>query len=113
MEQCEKAIMETDQTSRKGQVKGTYPKIPYDLPKSDQSAQQRCPDVLCEYATRGTDQTSGKRQVKGTCRLTCLNVLKVPSSDFPMPPLVRKSEQGDLSNVSEMASKRDITEYTR
>jgi hypothetical protein len=33
MEQCEKAIMETDQTSRKGQVKGTYPNILDDLLK--------------------------------------------------------------------------------
>jgi hypothetical protein len=51
-------------------------------------------------------------QVKGTCPMTCLRVLKAPSSDVYMPPIVRKGDQGDWSNVSEMVSKRDMPENT-
>jgi hypothetical protein len=58
-------------------------------------APKRFADAPCEYATRETDQTSRKRQAKGTYPMTCLKVLKAPSSDVYLPPIVRKGDQRD------------------
>ncbi len=64
MEQCEKAIMETDQTSREGQVKGTNPNILDDLLKRAQSVQQRFADAPLRICNQGDRSHISERASK-------------------------------------------------